>query len=289
MKQIQWFPGHMAKALREIKEQIKAIDIVIELVDARAPFASRNPEIIDIIGNKPHLLVMTKNDLADEAKTREWLEYFKDKGKLTCSYDVTHLDYQKLKKLCQEALKDKIAKDKAKGLRERPIRALIVGIPNVGKSTLINKLAGRKAANVENRPGVTKAQQYIKVDKDFILLDTPGVLWPNFEDKKAALNLALIGTIKETILPLDFMTCELLKILTNKYPGSLNKRYAIDELLVNDEKDASIILDRIAISRKFVKEGNINDLDRALQILLKEFANGMIGRFTLESVSDYCG
>ena len=284
---INWFPGHMAKALREIQDQIKVIDIVIELLDARAPFGSRNPEIQQIINNKPHLIVLTKTDLASPSETSKWVEYFKSQGKVVMTFNLLKFDYNLLKKSCKEVLKEKMLKDQAKGLRPRPIRALIVGIPNVGKSTLINKLAKRKAANVENRPGVTKAQQFIRVDQDFILLDTPGVLWPSFEDKRVATHLALIGTIKQTILPLDYLGTELLKILTKDYPGALNNRYGIDEELVKDDADREQTLIKIAKARGFVKDNGVDDLDRSLNILLKEFASGTIGSFTLEKVEDY--
>lgn len=286
---INWFPGHMAKALREIKEQVKSIDIILELVDARAPLGSRNPQIQEIIGSKPHLTILTKVDLASQEETDKWGLYFKNKGMYALTFNLAKFDYNQLKKICKEALKEKFAKDAKKGLRPRPIRALIVGIPNVGKSSLINKLAKRKAANVENRPGVTKAQQFIKIDQDFILLDTPGVLWPNFEDKQVATNLALIGTIKRTILPLDFLCLQLLKFLTISYPGSLNRRYDIEEIEVKDEKDADFILKQIADKRGFIKDGNIYDYERTINTLLVEFADGNIGRFSLEKVSDYNG
>ena len=190
MKQIQWFPGHMSKALREIGERVKVVDIVIEVVDARAPLSSRNPELDKLIGNKQHLILLNKKDLANEQITKNWINYFKGLGFGALAIEATRVNYNEVKQACLTLLKEKFDKEKAKGLRPRAIRALIVGIPNVGKSTLINRLAKRKAANVENRPGVTKSQQLIKIDKDFELLDTPGVLWHNFEEKEIGIKLA---------------------------------------------------------------------------------------------------
>lgn len=285
---INWFPGHMAKALRKIKEQLKAVDVVIELLDARAPFSSHNPKVQALIGKKPHLIILTKTDLADARLSEEWLEYYRLQGKAVMFFNLKSFDSKLLKQNCQQLLKEKFLKEKAKGLRERPIRALIVGIPNVGKSSLINKLAGRKAANVENRPGVTRNQQFVKVDQDFVLLDTPGVLWPNLEDKRAALNLALIGTIKDTVLPKDFLGQKLIEKLIKDYPGSLKEAYKLDEDLT-DEKGSFTILEAIAKSRSFLKEGSALDTERALNTLLKEFADGKLGRFSLERVSDLNG
>lgn len=285
MKQIQWFPGHMAKALREMQNQVATVDLIIELVDARAPLSSRNPQVSEIIKNKPHLLIMTKKDLADDQSTLEWTNYFKSQNKIVLASDISKLNYEVLKARCSEVLKEKKAKDAAKGLRPRPMRTMIVGIPNVGKSTLINKLAKRKAAVVENRPGVTKSQQYIKVDKDFILLDTPGVLWPNFEDSNTGLKLALIGTIKQNILPNDVLVHQLLSILTSQYPGVLGQHYKVEEHPVNDEATCSLMLEKIATSRGFILGKNQLDIERTTLHILNEFANGKIGKFTLEKVN----
>ncbi len=286
MKQIQWFPGHMAKALREMAKQIAAVDIIIELVDARAPLSSRNPEVGELAKTKPHLLIMTKKDLAEDQATSLWISYFQKLGYQVLAVEVSKLNYETLKNRCLDVLKEKRAKDLAKGLRPRPIRAMVVGIPNVGKSTFINKLAKRKAAVVENRPGVTKSQQYIKVDKDFVLLDTPGVLWPNFEDKSVGVKLALIGTIKQTILPNDVLAFELMSILTTQYPGCLGKHFGIDEQKVINNVEAVTNLERIAAARGFLIGGNQLDIDRATLHVLHEFANGKMGKFSLEQVED---
>ena len=203
-KQIQWFPGHMAKARREISEKIKLIDIIIELVDARAPKSSKNPMFDDICQNKPRLIVMTKKDLADEKLTQKWLQYYQSKGMYALSVNLKNFnEYQLVINTCKEILREKMEKEAKRGLKPRAMRAMVLGIPNVGKSTFINRLAKRKATVTGNRPGVTKAQQIIRVDKDFELFDTPGVLWPKFDDLDTARNIALIGSIKQDILPLD--------------------------------------------------------------------------------------
>ena len=195
-KQIQWFPGHMSKALRQIEEKLPVVDVVVELVDARAPLSSRNPKLDKIAAHKLRVIVMTKKDLADINAVNKWIEYFKSLGYEAVCVDLGKNEINPIKASCKKVMEAKFAKEKAKGLRPRAIRALICGIPNVGKSTLINKFAKRKATIVENRPGVTKSQQWIKVDKEFELLDTPGVLWPSFEDEKIGTRLSLLCTIK---------------------------------------------------------------------------------------------
>lgn len=282
MKQIQWFPGHMSKALREIQERIKVIDIVIEIVDARAPLSSRNPEISRIVGNKPCLVLLNKKDLASEKTTKYWLDYFRNLGYGALAIEAVKVNYNEIKAICQTLLKEKFEKEAKKGLRPRAIRALIVGIPNVGKSTLINRLSKRKAANVENRPGVTKSQQLIKVDKDFELLDTPGVLWHNFENKEVGIKLALIGTIKQNILPNENLCFHLLKYLTNYHKGALNSRYGVDEVLVNNEEDAILLLNNIGMKRGFLQKGNLVDLDATIKCVLNEYSNGILGKFSLD-------
>ena len=282
MKQIQWFPGHMSKALREIGERVKVIDIVIEVVDARAPLSSRNPELDKLIGNKQHLILLNKKDLANEQITKQWIQYFKDKGIGALAIEATRVNYNEVKQACLVQLKEKFDKEKAKGLRPRAIRALIVGIPNVGKSTLINRLAKRKAANVENRPGVTKSQQLIKIDKDFELLDTPGVLWHNFEEKEVGIKLALIGTIKQNILPKEELCYRCLKYLSNYKKGVLSSRYGIEEFAIENEEDCYKMLDAIGVKRGLIQKGNIVDIEATIQRILNEFSNGTLGRFSLD-------
>ncbi len=282
MKQIQWFPGHMSKALREIGERVKVVDIVIEVVDARAPISSRNPELDKLIGNKQHLILLNKKDLANEQITINWIAYFKEKGFGALAIEATRVNYNEVKQVCLTLLKEKFDKEKAKGLRPRAIRALIVGIPNVGKSTLINRLAKRKAANVENRPGVTKSQQLIKIDKDFELLDTPGVLWHNFEEKEIGIKLALIGTIKQNILPKEELVYRLLKYLTNYKKGVISSRYGVEEIVVNSEEESYKLLDSIGVKRGLLQKGNVVDLEATIQRVLNEFSNGILGRFSLD-------
>ena len=216
-KDIQWFPGHMAKALREISERIKVVDIVIEICDARAPLSSINPELFNIIKNKPRIMILSKKDLADENITKSWLKYFEEKGYIALAMNLNKDNLDIIFNISKVCLKEKIEKDKRRGLKPQPIRALVVGIPNVGKSTFINKMSKRKAANVGNMPGVTKAQQWIKIKNDFELLDTPGVLWPKFENQEIGTRLALIGMIKQDILDKSSLSFSLVKFLFERH------------------------------------------------------------------------
>lgn len=281
-KQYQWFPGHMAKALKEIKEQISSVDIILELVDARAPFSCLNPVINDLIKNKKTLLIMTKVDLADSKKVSINQEHFRNIGIEVFLMNKNNFNYQKLKELCLFLLKEKLEKDKAKGLRKRPIRAMVLGIPNVGKSTLINTIAKRKATQVKNMPGVTKAQQYIKVDDEFILLDTPGVLWPNFEDKQVGINLSMIGAIKQEILPIEDLANNILSFLEKEYFDALISHYSLDkdEYCKLDSYESKIEL--IAKSRNFKIDNVSYDSNRTIKHLINEFQNGKIINFCLE-------
>lgn len=282
-QQYQWFPGHMAKALKEIEARMKVIDIVLELVDARTPFASHNPSLKRIVKTKPLITILTKKDLADDKYTAQWLKYYRDNNKYALAIDLAKNDLKGIERMAKEILKDKLAKEKAKGLRERLLRYLVVGIPNVGKSTLINKLSKRKVANVANKPGVTKAQQYIKVSESMELLDTPGVLWPNFEDKTIGVKLAMIGTIKQEILPLDDMLLQILNFLTTKYPKALDDFYGVELPLVIDGETVSEALAKIAIKRGFrLKEGKL-DYNRTTEAIIKDFQNGKIARVSIET------
>ncbi len=284
MKQIQWFPGHMAKAINEINELVNSVDIVIEIIDARAPFSSSNPLIKELENKKPLIKVMSKTDLANPLITKDFIEYYKNNNILCLGSDIHQLEFKELKKLCLERLKEKIEKNKSRGIRLTAIKALIVGIPNVGKSTLINRLAKRASCKVENKPGVTKSRQYINVDNEFILLDTPGILWPSFDDEITGINLALIGSIKQDILPIEKLTDHLINLLTNSYKGLLKDRYDIDEFETNSSLDCYKILEMIAKSRGFIISQDKLDINRAMIHLLNEFKNGKLGHISLERV-----
>ena len=284
-KQIQWFPGHMAKARREISEKIKLIDIVIELVDARAPLSSKNPMFDQICNNKPRLIVMTKKDLADERVTNKWIEYFKKKNIDAICLNLKNFnEYQLVINISKEILKEKMEREAKRGLKPRAMRAMVLGIPNVGKSTFINRLAKRKATVTGNRPGVTKAQQIIRVDKDFELFDTPGVLWPRFEDINIARNIALIGSIKQDILPLDELFIYAVKYLEAVYPKRVMDRYDI-EINFNDDW-VEKAYDNIAKNRKIKPVRGYTDYDRVMEVFFNDIFDGSMGKITWERPDD---
>ena len=284
-KDIQWFPGHMAKALREISERIKVVDIVIEICDARAPLSSINPELFNIIKNKPRIMILSKKDLADENITKSWLKYFEEKGYIALAMNLNKDNLDTIFNISKVCLKEKIEKDKRRGLKPQPIRALVVGIPNVGKSTFINKLSKRKAANVGNMPGVTKAQQWIKIKNDFELLDTPGVLWPKFENQEIGTKLALIGTIKQDILDKSNLAYSLLNYLFNEHPEFLTNRYGIELVDEFNDENEIILLERIGRKRGLLKAKGEVEINRVEEIILKEFKEGLMGRYSLEKVN----
>ncbi len=279
----QWYPGHMTKAKRMMQENIKLIDLVIELVDARIPMSSRNPEIDELGKNKARLILLNKSDLAEEKLTEAWAEYFKGMG-----YSVMKVNSRKgggvksIYGIIQEACKEKIERDRKRGILNRPVRAMVVGIPNVGKSTFINALAGKACTKTGNKPGVTKGKQWIRLNKNVELLDTPGILWPKFEDQIVGLRLALIGSIKDEILNVEELAMELSGFLTKKYPGVLASKYAIEE-----SKDKYECLKNIAKSRHCLLKGNELDTEKAARLLLDDFRNGRIGKITLEAPVDY--
>ncbi|WP_066175164.1 ribosome biogenesis GTPase YlqF [Bacillus marinisedimentorum] len=277
---IQWFPGHMAKAKRQAMEKIKLIDVVIELVDARLPMSSRNPMIDEIAGDKPRLVILNKSDLADPRATTEWIQYFKGQG--FAALAVNSQTGSGVKNIIEQSrllVKEKFEKMQAKGIRNpRAVRALILGIPNVGKSTLINRLANKKAAKTGDRPGVTTAQQWIKVGKEFELLDTPGILWPKFEDETVGSRLAVTGAIKDPLLDFGELSVFLLRFLKGEYPELLKERYSLEEL----PDDVIELFDAIAAKRGFLMGGGIPDYDRTSEMLLRELRSGKIGRITFE-------
>ena len=275
---IQWYPGHMTKAKRMMQEDIKLIDIVIELLDARVPFSSRNPDIDSLANNKYRLVLLNKSDLADDSITTKWENYFKEKGIMVVTINAR--DGQGMKMITtkiQEACKEKIERDRKRGIMNRPIRAMIVGIPNVGKSTFINSFAKKSCTKVGNKPGVTKGKQWIRINKNVELLDTPGILWPKFEDDTVGEHLAFIGSINDEILQKIELSCNLIDFLKTNYPKRLEERYQVEE-----ERSASEILETIAKNRGCLLKGNELNYEKAAGILLEEFRNGKLGRISVE-------
>lgn len=274
----QWYPGHMTKAKRQMQEDMKLIDLVIELVDARIPLSSRNPDIDELGKHKARLILMNKADLASREQTEAWDAFFQSKGYFTVNLDArTKTGMKNITELVMEACKEKIERDRRRGIKNRPVRAMVVGIPNVGKSTFINTYAGRACTKTGNKPGVTKGKQWIRLNKNVELLDTPGILWPKFEDQRVGLYLALIGSIKEEILNIDELSLELIQILTEKYPGVLKERYDVEESQTPAE-----LLGEIARNRNCIKKGNEIDYSKAAALLLDEFRSGRLGKITLE-------
>ena len=274
----QWYPGHMTKAKRQMQEDIKLIDLVIELVDARVPLASRNPDIDELGKNKYRLILMNKADLADKEKTKQWSSYFKKMGFFVVSLDArTKNSMKSITDIVMEACNEKIERDRKRGIKNRPVRAMVVGIPNVGKSTFINSYAGKACAKTGNKPGVTKGKQWIRLSKSVELLDTPGILWPKFEDQSVGLKLALIGSIKDEILNVDELAVELIKFLIDSYPGLLSERYD-----VNESGDITDIIIEIAKIRKCVSKGAEVDYSKAAALVIDDFRSGKLGKITLE-------
>ncbi len=274
----QWYPGHMTKAKRQMQEDMKLIDLVIELVDARIPLSSRNPDIDELGKHKARLILMNKADLASREQTEAWDAFFQSKGYFTVNLDArTKTGMKNITELVMEACKEKIERDRRRGIKNRPVRAMVVGIPNVGKSTFINTYAGRACTKTGNKPGVTKGKQWIRLNKNVELLDTPGILWPKFEDQRVGLYLALIGSIKEEILNIDELSLELIQILTEKYPGVLKERYDVEESQTPAE-----LLGEIARNRNCIKKGNEIDYSKTAALLLDEFRSGRLGKITLE-------
>lgn len=276
----QWYPGHMTKAVRQMKEDIKLIDLVIELLDARIPYSSRNPDIDTLGQNKSRLVLLNKADLADEEQNNQWISYFKEKG--IVALKINSKNKQGLKEINQAVLvacKEKIERDRRKGIKNRPIRAMVVGIPNVGKSTFINAYAGRSVAKTGNKPGVTKGKQWIRLSKTLELLDTPGILWPKFEDKIIGRNLAFIGSINDNILDASELAYQLIKVLDENYKQVIPDRYGIDY-----DEDPLKIMERVADVRGCKLKGNLPDIDKACGFILDDFRNGRLGRITLDRI-----
>ena len=279
---IQWYPGHMTKAKRMMKEDIKLIDLVIELLDARAPVSSRNPDIDELAANKSRLILLNKADLADERVTAKWIEYFENKGFCVVKLDSRNRNGMKqIQNSIMEVCKDKIERDRKRGIINRPVRAMVAGIPNVGKSTFINSFAGKACAQTGNKPGVTKGKQWIRLNKNVELLDTPGILWPKFDDERVGTNLAFIGSINDQIINITELALELIGELHTGYEGALAQRYGIDE------KDNMGILTDIANVRGCLKKGGDADFDKAAYLILDDFRSGKIGRISIETPEQY--
>ena len=275
---LQWYPGHMTKAKRQMQEDLKLIDLIIELVDARIPLSSRNPDIDELGKNKARLILLNKSDLADERYNEQWSAYFQKKGFYVVKVNAkSGAGLKSIQGVIQEACKAKIERDRRRGIKNRPIRAMVVGIPIVGKSTFINSYAGKACAKTGNKPGVTKGKQWIRLNKTLELLDTPGILWPKFEDQEVGKRLAFIGSIKDEILNLEELSLELLDYIRTNYPGLLNTRYGIEE-----EGTPVSLLEAVADKRKCLIRGQEIDYAKAAGIVMEEFRNGKIGRITLE-------
>ncbi len=275
---LQWYPGHMTKAKRMMQEDIKLIDLIIELVDARIPLSSRNPDIDDLGRNKARLILLNKSDLADERSNEQWSEYFRNKGFYAVKVNSrSGGGLKSINGVIQEACREKIERDRRRGIKNRPIRAMVVGIPNVGKSTFINSYAGKACTKTGNKPGVTKGKQWIRLNKSLELLDTPGILWPKFEDQSVGVKLAMIGSIKEEVVNAEELALELLNMLHEHYEGIVAKRYEIEET-----EDPVKMLERIAVKRQCLLKGQELDYEKAAKMVLEEFRNGKIGRITLE-------
>lgn len=283
---IQWYPGHMAKAKRKIAEDLKLVDIVIELLDARIPISSRNPEVDEIVGNKKRIIVLNKSDLADPEANRKWLDYFnKENTKAILANSISGAGLKEVLAASKQLMKEKIDRLKSKGLMLKTTRALIIGIPNVGKSTFINKLAGRNAAQTGDRPGVTKSKQWIRVSPELELLDTPGILWPKFEDERVGLYLAFTGAIKDEILDVNELAEKLIEVIAKRFPEKLKARYKLEE--IPEDINPKALLEEIGKKRGCIIAGGKVDVQRASIMLLDEFRGGKIGAISLECPEDF--
>ena len=280
---IQWYPGHMTKTRRQMEADLKQVDAVCEILDARIPISSRNPDIDSICGNKPRIVILNRMDLADPNATKQWVSYFRSKGMAAITTNCKNKQgINEFQPAVRSVLKEKIERDMARGMK-RPLRVMIVGIPNVGKSTLINQISGRKGAKAENRPGVTRGKQWVTVDGGLLLLDTPGILWPKFEDPNVGLALAFTGAVKEDVIDVEELACRLFSLLWQRYPDAVKARYGIDmpedamgyELLETAGKKRGYLLAR----------GEINT-ERMAKVLVDEYRSGKLGRLTFEMPED---
>ena len=283
---IQWYPGHMTKAKRAMKEDIRLIDLIIELVDARAPLASRNPDIDELGKGKARLILLNKSDLAEERWNAAWSGWFQEKGFYVM--EVNSRSGNGLKRIgsvVADACREKLERDRRRGILNRPVRAMVVGIPNVGKSTFINSFAGKACTKTGNKPGVTKGKQWIRLNKTLELLDTPGILWPKFEDQKVGLLLAMLGSINDEILNREELAAELLKLMKIRYPEAIKERYGMpsaEDFMKEENTDSAAMLEKVAEVRSCLMKGGEFDLAKAAGIVIDDFRSGRLGRITLE-------
>jgi len=276
---IQWYPGHMTKTRRQMEADLKQVDAVCEIVDARIPISSRNPDIDSICADKPRIIILNRMDLADPAATKRWSDYFRKNGMAAVPTDCkSRKGISSFVPAVRTVLKEKIERNAARGMN-RPLRVMIVGIPNVGKSTLINQISGRKGAKAENRPGVTRGKQWVTVDSSLLLLDTPGILWPKFEDPNVGLMLAYTGAVKEDIIDIEELSCRLIRLLWERYPQALKDRYGIE---AEADTPGYELLEKAGRKRGFLISGGEINTERMAKVLLDEYRSGKLGRFTLE-------
>ena len=276
---IQWYPGHMTKTRRQIEADLKQVDAVCEIVDARIPMSSRNPDIDSICGNKPRVIVLNRMDLADPNATKRWATYFKNKGMtVVCTDCKSRKGIADFAPAVRNACKEKIERDKARGMN-RAVRLMVVGIPNVGKSTLINQISGRKGAKAENRPGVTRGKQWVTVDSTLQLLDTPGILWPKFEDPEVGMMLAYTGAVKEGVIDVEELSCRLMELLNKYYPQTLLERYKVE---APEGTPGWELVEMAGRKRGYLVSGGEVNTERMSKVLLDEFRGGKLGKFTLE-------
>ena len=280
---IQWYPGHMTKTRRQIEADLKQVDAVCEIVDARIPLSSRNPDIDAICGNKPRMIVLNRMDLADPAATKKWRDYFKSKGMAVLATDCkSRQGINEFTPAARVACAEKLARDAARGMN-RPLRVMIVGIPNVGKSTLINQISGRKGAKAENRPGVTRGKQWVTVDSSLQLLDTPGILWPKFDDPQVGMMLAYTGAVKEGVIDIEELSCRLMELLHKYYPQVLADRYKVE---AEPGTPGYTLLEQAGRKRGLLLRGGEVHTERMAKVLMDEFRSGKLGKFTLEMPED---
>ena len=280
---IQWYPGHMTKTRRQMEADLKQVDAVCEIVDARIPVSSRNPDIAAICGNKPRIMILNRMDLADPAATQCWANYYRTQGRAAVATDCkSRKGISSFTPAVRQVLKEKLERDAARGMN-RPLKVMVVGIPNVGKSTLINQISGRKGAKAENRPGVTRGKQWVTVDSGLLLLDTPGILWPKFDDPQVGMMLAYTGAVKDGILDVEELSCYLIELLWKRYPDALKERYGID---TQEELPGYELLQLAAKKRGYLLVRGELNTERMAKVLLDEFRGGKLGRFTLELPED---